>query len=262
MSDDQQELLQRLGAIEEIKQLKARYFRCMDTAPVGRVGQVFATDCVMEVPEADMVNRGRDEIVRTVSGALKGATHHAPRAHARDRDHRARAPPAASGRCSTTSSGPRRVGRPGRPAGLRPLHRGVHARRTGSGASAARASSGCGSTRCERSAAAGAPEPVRGERAPDRPGGDRGRHRPRHHVRRAGGALEPGRAPARGRSASGTGDHLALVLDNRAEFFEVVWGAMRAGLYVTPINWHLIAGRDRVHRARLRRDGGVRVDRA
>jgi hypothetical protein len=78
VSDDQQELLQRLGAIEEIKQLKARYFRCMDTRRWDEWGQVFATDCVMEVPEADMVNRGRDEIVRTVSGALKGATttHH------------------------------------------------------------------------------------------------------------------------------------------------------------------------------------------
>ncbi len=38
-----------------------------------------------------------------------------------------------------------------------------------------------------------------------------------------------------------TGDHVALVMANRNEFFEVVWGAMRSGLYVTPINWHLSA---------------------
>jgi long-chain acyl-CoA synthetase len=35
------------------------------------------------------------------------------------------------------------------------------------------------------------------------------------------------------------GDTVAVLLENRLEFFEVVWGAMRAGLYVTPINWHL-----------------------
>ncbi len=36
-----------------------------------------------------------------------------------------------------------------------------------------------------------------------------------------------------------TGDHVALVTDNRLEFFDVVWGAMSSGLYVTPVNWHL-----------------------
>jgi acyl-CoA synthetase (AMP-forming)/AMP-acid ligase II len=38
-----------------------------------------------------------------------------------------------------------------------------------------------------------------------------------------------------------TGDHLAVLLDNQPEFFDVVWAAMRTGLYVTPINWHLAA---------------------
>jgi acyl-CoA synthetase (AMP-forming)/AMP-acid ligase II len=37
----------------------------------------------------------------------------------------------------------------------------------------------------------------------------------------------------------GLGDHLAILLPNRVEFFEAVWAAMRIGLYVTPINWHL-----------------------
>ncbi|HEY8524660.1 MAG TPA: acyl-CoA synthetase [Acidimicrobiales bacterium] len=37
----------------------------------------------------------------------------------------------------------------------------------------------------------------------------------------------------------GVGDHVALVLPNGIEFFEVMWGALRAGAYVTPINWHL-----------------------
>ncbi len=37
----------------------------------------------------------------------------------------------------------------------------------------------------------------------------------------------------------GIGDNVAVLIDNRVEYFEVVWGAMRAGLLVTPINWHL-----------------------
>ena len=36
-----------------------------------------------------------------------------------------------------------------------------------------------------------------------------------------------------------TGGTVAVLLENRAEFFEVVWGALRTGLHVTPINWHL-----------------------
>ncbi|HET6775949.1 MAG TPA: AMP-binding protein [Acidimicrobiales bacterium] len=37
------------------------------------------------------------------------------------------------------------------------------------------------------------------------------------------------------------GDHLAVLLDNEPVFFEAVWAGLRAGLYVTPINWHLAA---------------------
>jgi len=36
-----------------------------------------------------------------------------------------------------------------------------------------------------------------------------------------------------------TGDHLALVMDNRPEIYEVMWAGFRSGLHVTPINWHL-----------------------
>lgn len=39
-----------------------------------------------------------------------------------------------------------------------------------------------------------------------------------------------------------TGDHIAVLLENQAEFYDVVWAAMRTGLYVTPINWHLALG--------------------
>jgi long-chain acyl-CoA synthetase len=38
-----------------------------------------------------------------------------------------------------------------------------------------------------------------------------------------------------------TGDHIAIVMDNRLEYFDVLWGATSSGLYVTPVNWHLAA---------------------
>jgi acyl-CoA synthetase (AMP-forming)/AMP-acid ligase II len=38
------------------------------------------------------------------------------------------------------------------------------------------------------------------------------------------------------------GDHVAVMLGNEPAFFEVTWAALRAGLYLTPINWHLGAG--------------------
>jgi len=37
------------------------------------------------------------------------------------------------------------------------------------------------------------------------------------------------------------GDHLAVLLENHPRYFEVFWAAMRSGLYLTPINWHLKA---------------------
>jgi acyl-CoA synthetase (AMP-forming)/AMP-acid ligase II len=35
------------------------------------------------------------------------------------------------------------------------------------------------------------------------------------------------------------GDHVAVLLDNQAAYFEVTWAAQRSGLYLTPVNWHL-----------------------
>ena len=37
------------------------------------------------------------------------------------------------------------------------------------------------------------------------------------------------------------GDHLAVLLPNRLEWYPITWAALRAGLYVTPVNWHLAA---------------------
>jgi hypothetical protein len=69
---------QRLLDIEEIKKLKARYFRLLDTQRWDDWGQVFTADAVMELPEINAVNTGRSEIVQRVSSALEGArtVHH------------------------------------------------------------------------------------------------------------------------------------------------------------------------------------------
>lgn len=75
---DDRALLQNLLDIEEIKRLKARYFRALDTKDWDEWGQVFARDAVLEVPEADVLRRGREDIVASVSAALTGArtVHH------------------------------------------------------------------------------------------------------------------------------------------------------------------------------------------
>jgi uncharacterized protein (TIGR02246 family) len=75
---DENDLLRRLLDIEEIKQLKARYFRLMDTKRWDEYALVFAKDAVMEVPEANVVNHGRDAIVQGVSKVLEGVrtVHH------------------------------------------------------------------------------------------------------------------------------------------------------------------------------------------
>lgn len=75
---DRDDALRRLIDLEEIKQLKARYFRTLDQRDWEGFGLVFSLAAVMEVPEADMVLQGRDAIVTAVSGALTGArtVHH------------------------------------------------------------------------------------------------------------------------------------------------------------------------------------------
>ncbi|WP_436794699.1 acyl-CoA synthetase [Actinospongicola halichondriae] len=35
------------------------------------------------------------------------------------------------------------------------------------------------------------------------------------------------------------GDHIAVLLANQLEYFDAAWAALRAGLYLTPISWHL-----------------------
>ncbi len=75
--------LERLLAIEEIKQLKARYFRCIDTKDWAGLVDVFAPDAVMDMTAGaagGKVTTGAEEIARYVqrSGRLDEAVtvHH------------------------------------------------------------------------------------------------------------------------------------------------------------------------------------------
>ena len=71
-----------LADIEAIKQLKARYFRYMDTRQWALWGGVFTVDCSMRVEhEPGVVGtdlRGRDAIVNGVRASLEGTrtVHH------------------------------------------------------------------------------------------------------------------------------------------------------------------------------------------
>jgi uncharacterized protein (TIGR02246 family) len=71
-----------MGALEDveaIKQLKARYFRLMDTKQWDAWADVFTEDATVTAsPDPDETFRGRAEIVRKVSAALRDGTtvHH------------------------------------------------------------------------------------------------------------------------------------------------------------------------------------------
>jgi uncharacterized protein (TIGR02246 family) len=69
-------LLRRLLDIEEIKQLKARYFRCMDTKDWDAFSELFTADAVMDAD--GYVREGRDEILDFLPRILDGVVtvHH------------------------------------------------------------------------------------------------------------------------------------------------------------------------------------------
>jgi SnoaL-like protein len=72
---------QRLLDAEEIKQLKARYFRYMDTKQWSGWEEIFTADAVMDVSEeqvGESVIKGRDKIIPFVSKVLEGVVtvHH------------------------------------------------------------------------------------------------------------------------------------------------------------------------------------------
>jgi hypothetical protein len=74
MADDVTTLL----AIEEIKRLKARYFRHLDTKQWDKWGSVFTDDARLHMPDGPLDVQGRDVIVATVRELLGGVVtvHH------------------------------------------------------------------------------------------------------------------------------------------------------------------------------------------
>jgi SnoaL-like domain len=70
-SKERMDELARLAAIEDIKQLKARYFRCLDTKDWAGFEAVFADDAVLDTSEeADAVVHGAAAIVAYVRGQV------------------------------------------------------------------------------------------------------------------------------------------------------------------------------------------------
>ncbi|EEF25379.1 Bile acid 7-alpha dehydratase, putative [Ricinus communis] len=70
--------LERLLAIEAIKRLKARYFRCVDTKDWDGFATVFAPDVRLDIDVPGTVLSGPAQIVESVRTALAGCTavHH------------------------------------------------------------------------------------------------------------------------------------------------------------------------------------------
>jgi long-chain acyl-CoA synthetase len=96
-------------------------------------------------------------------------------------------------------------------------------------------------------AAAASPAPEAAERSPviaDVPPG-----KPAVIMADGSGLVTYGELEARSRQVArllarlgvGAADHVAIMLANRPEYFEIAWGAQRAGTYWTPVNWHLTA---------------------
>jgi hypothetical protein len=72
--------LQRLEAIEAIRQTKARYFRSIDTKDRAGLAAVFTRDAVLDHREAEMeeIVEGNEAIAEFIIGVLQGVTtvHH------------------------------------------------------------------------------------------------------------------------------------------------------------------------------------------
>ncbi|PRX27340.1 SnoaL-like protein [Paraburkholderia sp. BL18I3N2] len=73
--------VERLLAIEEVRLLKARYFRFLDTKDENSLASVFASDATLDMSEGSggaadpsAVIHGAEQIARFILSALKGAT--------------------------------------------------------------------------------------------------------------------------------------------------------------------------------------------
>ena len=58
-----------------------------------------------------------------------------------------------------------------------------------------------------------------------------------------------------GAAGCAPGDHVAILIENRADFMVALWGCHRAGVHYTPVNWHLSSA----EAAYIVRDCGARL---
>lgn len=65
--------LERLEAIEEIRSLKARYFRLMDTKQWDELRQIFASDLKVLTPEGKVYTEGGDTYAEALRHSLEQA---------------------------------------------------------------------------------------------------------------------------------------------------------------------------------------------
>ena len=68
--------IERLDAVEQIKQLKARYFRCMDTKDWDGFAAVFGPDAVMDMSGEMRDQRTEGEGVTRGAGEIAGYGHY------------------------------------------------------------------------------------------------------------------------------------------------------------------------------------------
>ncbi len=65
------ELLDKLAALEDIRSLKARYFRCMDTKQWDELRTVFATDFEVISPSGQVWLKGGDAFTDSLKSSLE-----------------------------------------------------------------------------------------------------------------------------------------------------------------------------------------------
>lgn len=73
MEGEQSDIVARLVAIEDIRRLKARYLRYVDTKQWEGLAALFTDDAVVDIAESDAGSRGKTEFVAAVVERLAGA---------------------------------------------------------------------------------------------------------------------------------------------------------------------------------------------
>ena len=92
MSEDLEQAVRRLVAIEEIRRLKAAYFRCVDYHHWDEFRELFTEDLVVDFAETTSHPTNRDEFVASVRRHFERSTYsvhhgHEPEIVVHDDDH-------------------------------------------------------------------------------------------------------------------------------------------------------------------------------